>query len=77
MIVPTPTPAYTLNPHLDDLDAQTTAAVERCVASLAGHVRSVLVTAVSITERHLVVEMETSLGPVLILELLDDPGAAV
>jgi hypothetical protein len=76
VIVPTPIPVYTFSPDLEDVDPRTVAAVERCVASLAGHVRSVLVTAISVTERHLVVEMETSLGPVLILELLEDGAEA-
>jgi hypothetical protein len=70
VLVPTPIPVYTLDPSLDGLDADTLAAVERCVASLAGHVPSVIVAAVAWTDRHLVVELDTPLGPMLMLEVL-------
>lgn len=75
MIIPTPVPVYTLNPLLQDLDDETMSAVERCVGSLTGHVTAVLVTAVGWTERHVVVELETPLGPMLLLELADEAVA--
>ncbi len=75
MLVPTPIPVYTLSPALDDLDAETLATIERCVASLAGHVASAVVTSIAWTERHLVVELETTMGPMLLLEGLNPQPA--
>ncbi len=69
MIIPTPVPVYTLSPALDDIDRDTLTAIERCVASLSGYVDHVLVTSLGWTERHVVIELETPLGPMLMLEL--------
>lgn len=69
MIIPTPIPVFTLSPALDDIDRDTLGAIERCVASLAGYVDTVLVTSLGWTERHVVIELETPLGPMLMLEL--------
>lgn len=74
MIVPTPIPVYTLSPLLEDMDLQTLVAVERCIASLTGHVGAVLVTGVGWTERHIVIELESMMGPMVLMEL--EPDAA-
>lgn len=71
MIIPTPMPVYTLSPALEDIDTPTFAAIERCVSSLAGYVEAVLVTSLGWTDRHVVIEMETPLGPMLMLELMN------
>lgn len=73
MIIPTPLPVYTLSPLLEDLDQDSLTVVERCVASLTGHVAAVLVTSVSWTDRHVVVELESTMGPMLLLEQAPDP----
>lgn len=69
VIIPTPVPVYTLCPTLEDVDRDTMLAIERCVASLAGYVDSALVTSLGWTDRHVVIELETPLGPMLMLEL--------
>lgn len=70
MIIPTPLPAFTLSPTLEDLDDTTLAAIERCVHSLSGYVETALVTSLGWTDRHVVIELETSIGPMLMLELV-------
>ncbi|MCC6832757.1 MAG: hypothetical protein IT200_15560 [Thermoleophilia bacterium] len=71
MIVPPPPPAYTLSPALEDLDEDTIAVIERCVAALTGQVGAVVVIGVGATEQHVVIELATAVGPVLLLELMD------
>lgn len=72
MIVPPPPPAYTLSPTLEDLDEDTIAVIERCVAALTGQVGAVVVVGVGATEQHVVIELATTAGPVLLLELMDN-----
>ncbi len=64
MIVPPPPPAYTLSPALEDIDDDTIAVIERCVAALTGQVGAVVVIGVGATEA-------TSVGPVFLMELMD------
>lgn len=71
MIVPPPPPAYTLSPALEDLDEDTIAVIERCVAALTGQVGAVVVIGVGVTEQHVVIELATSAGAVFLLELMD------
>lgn len=69
MIVPSPLPVFTLCPTLENIDSETLAAIERCVRSLSGYVETALVTSLGWTDRHVVIELETPLGPMLMLEL--------
>ena len=71
MIVPPPPPAYTLSPALEDIDDDTIAVIERCVAALTGQVGAVVVIGVGATEQHVVIELATAVGPVFLMELMD------
>jgi hypothetical protein len=77
VLVPPPAPAITLSPELEDVDPDTYAVIERCVAALTGHVGGVLVTGIGCTGRHVVVEVATAVGSVLLMELMDDRPPAV
>ncbi|MFN8111445.1 MAG: hypothetical protein U0Y82_16630 [Thermoleophilia bacterium] len=72
MLVPPPPPAYTLSPALDDLDQDTLAVIERCLAALTGQVGGVLVVGVGATDRHVIVDVTTPNGSVLLMELMDE-----
>jgi hypothetical protein len=72
MLVPPPTPLYTLAPSIEDLEQATHDLIERCVASLTGHLGSVIVTAVRVTSRHRIVELITTDGPVSVMELVEN-----
>jgi hypothetical protein len=75
LIIPPPPPAYTLSPALDDLDEDSLAVIERCVAALTGQVGAVVVVGVGATDQHVVIEVATAVGTVLLMELMDSrPG---
>ncbi len=73
MLVPPPTPLYTLAPSINDLEQATHDLVERCVASLTGHFSSVFVTGVRTTARHHVVELATATGNLRLMEIIEPP----
>lgn len=68
MIVPPPPPVYTLAPDMDEIDGHERALLDRCLASLTGLADGLLVTRIGRTQDHHVVEVETTHGPLLLLE---------
>ncbi|MGI9539414.1 MAG: hypothetical protein ACR2N6_04620 [Miltoncostaeaceae bacterium] len=68
MIVPPPQPVYTLAPDMDEIDAHERALLDRCLSSLTGLADGLLVTRIGRTQDHHVVEVETTHGPLLLLE---------
>lgn len=68
MLIPPPLPAYTLAPGLPEPSAVERRAIERCVASLGDEAAVCLVTGVRRTGRHMVIELLTPSGPLLVLE---------
>lgn len=71
MLIPPPAPSFTLSPSLGDLSPADLAAVQRCVASLAGQMGGVVVTGVRVRGRHRIVEVETLMGTVIVQEALE------
>lgn len=72
MLIPPPPPRFTLAPGLVDLPADRMEAVERCLASLAGKLPGVLVTGVRVHRGQLVIELESTHGPIVVTERLDE-----
>ena len=72
MLVPPPPPAYTLSPALDDLDEDSIEVIERCLHGLTGQVGGVIVIGIGATDRHVIVDVATCDGSVLLMELLDN-----
>jgi hypothetical protein len=68
MTLSQPEPIYTLSPEIDELDPEQHRALDAVTGYLAGRVGGAIVVRVVTTEEHHVFELETSLGPVLILE---------
>jgi hypothetical protein len=77
VLIPAPSPTYALAPGLPALSANERRMVGRVVESLTGEVTSALVTSVRRTDRHLVVELLTPDGPVVVLERMRPPTAYV
>lgn len=71
MLVPPPLPAYTLSPALDDLDEDTLAVIERCLRALTGQVGGVVIVGVGATDKHVIIDLATTGGSVLLMELMD------
>ena len=70
MLVPPPLPAYTHAPDVEDLTPAQRRALECCLRSLSGRVPGVMVTSARRTTTHEVLELETALGRVIVLERL-------
>ena len=69
MIIPPPNAAvYTLAPGIDELSAEDELTLDRCLAVLAGRTRGLIVSSIEHTAEHIVIDVETDAGPVLILE---------
>jgi hypothetical protein len=68
VIVPPPAPSYTLAPDVDPLCPRQQAVLEACLAGLTGRISGVVVTAAVTTETHLVIELMTPAGTLLVLE---------
>jgi hypothetical protein len=77
VIVPPPAPAITLSPELEDVDPETYEVIARCVSALTGQVAGVIVTGIGCTDHHVVVEVSTALGGILLMELMDDRPLAL
>jgi hypothetical protein len=75
VLIPPPLPNFTLSPSMPELTDDEMAAVERCLAGLAGQVPGVLVTAVRDRGRHRVIELQTALGPVIVSEPNEVPAS--
>lgn len=71
VLVPPPPPAYTLSPALDDVDPDTLAVIERCISALTGQVGGVVIVGVGATDRHVIIDLATTGGSVLLMELMD------
>jgi hypothetical protein len=63
-----PEPIYTLSPEIEGLDPDQRRALDAVTGYLAGRVPGAIVVRVVTTEEHHVFELETSLGPILLLE---------
>jgi hypothetical protein len=68
VIVPPPSPSYTLAPDVGPLSPRQQDALEACLRTLTGRVSGVVVTAAVTTETHLVIELMTPAGTLLLLE---------
>lgn len=68
MLVPPPSPAFTLSPDIEELTPGQEHLLEETLASLSGRVGGVIVTAARQTSTHEVLELETALGPLMVLE---------
>jgi hypothetical protein len=67
MLVPPPSPAYTLAPGLS-LSTDQQAVLEACLSSLTGRMSGVLVTDASTTAHHHLIELVTPAGRLLAIE---------
>jgi len=70
VLVPPPLPAYTLAPDVGELTPAQRRALECCLRSLSGRVPGVMVTGAGRTTTHEVLELDTALGRVIVLERL-------
>ncbi|MDH3226429.1 MAG: hypothetical protein OEM67_04990 [Thermoleophilia bacterium] len=68
MTLSQPEPTYTLAPEVENLDPEQRRALDAVTGYLSGRVGGAIVVRVVTTEQHHVFELETSLGPVLVLE---------
>lgn len=68
MIVPPPSPAYTLAPGVEPLEPGQQAALDACLSAITGQVIGVLVIAAGTTGSHHVIELLTPVGTLLVLE---------
>ncbi len=74
MIVPPPAPSYTLAPDLDPLCPRQQAALDACLCALTGRLGGVVVTSAAMSETHLVIELMTAAGTLLMLERIAVPA---
>lgn len=72
MIVPPPTPTYTLAPDVGPLLPGQQAALDACLTALVGRVNGVLVVSAGTSESHHVIELLTPAGTLLVLERVSD-----
>ena len=68
VIVPPPTPPYTLAPGVGPLTLGQQSTLDACLVALTGRVGGVLVTSSCTTETHHAIELATSVGTLLALE---------
>ena len=68
MLAPTPLPVFTLSPDIGELTPGQERLLETTLASFAGRVCGVVVTAARMTDTHDVLELETAYGPVMVVE---------
>jgi hypothetical protein len=73
VIVPPPAPSYTLAPDVDPLCPRQQAALEACLSALTGRLGGVVVTAAGVSETHLVIELMTAAGTLLMMERIAPP----
>lgn len=76
MLVPAPLPTYTLAPGLKALTGAQLAALEACLSALTGRLSGVLVTSVSTTDSHHLIELITPAGTLLAMERVPAGAAA-
>jgi hypothetical protein len=76
VIVPPPTPAYTLAPDLAPLEPGQQAVLDACLSALTGRLDGVLVTAAGTSGTHHVIELLTPAGTLLVLERVTGAGSS-
>lgn len=76
LIVPPPSPAYTLAPDLGPLDPDQQAVLDACLSALTGRVNGVVVTAAGTSGTHHVIELLTPAGSLLVLERVSGARSA-
>lgn len=69
MLIPPPSPSYTLDPDIGPLTADQERALTRCLDSLVGRVGGVVVTSLRSRAGVQVVELSTPSGPMTMVEL--------
>ncbi|MEW6581149.1 MAG: hypothetical protein AB1416_00095 [Actinomycetota bacterium] len=68
MLVPPPLPAVTLAPDIEGLTPGQDALLQSTLASLSGRVGGVIVTAAWQSLTHEVLELDSTLGPMMVME---------
>lgn len=76
MLVPAPSPAYTLAPGVRPLRPGQQAALDACLSALTGRLSGVVVTAAGTTLGHHIIELATAAGTMLVLERLGPRAGA-
>ena len=71
MIIPPPLPAFTLSPDIDSLTAEQARVLDSCLSSLTGRVGAVMVVSTRTTATHTVIELDTTLGTLVVMERLE------
>lgn len=76
MIVPPPRPAYTLAPGIESLSEDHERLLGGVLTYLTGRLGGLVVSRATHTETHVVLELETAVGSILIVERHGEEGAA-
>jgi len=68
MLAPVPLPAYTLVPGVEKLTRVQTRMLNDCLSTLSGRVPGVMVVGARTTATHEVLHLETTTGPLMVME---------
>ena len=68
MLIPIPLPAFTLAPGIEQLSRRQARMLDDCLTTLSGRVPGVMVMAAKSTPTHEVLELETTGGPLILME---------